>query len=268
MINHELLDAYSKQQASLNTQTTSVTVHAHGKTWDLALDNKYAGPAQMIPLITRLFSKEPSTVVTSRSLHARLGKTYKHNAWLERVKKDCRLTLGEDFWEEEADPNSVEDRRILAQNGGRPVTLTYFSLKAARKITLLSGTDEAHAFYEFVDAVLEAITPKLLDEITDLNRTLSHQRALVDRNEALTLEAVKRLGAPSISAFEQASVKDGLLNRARHEAARAQAAALLFWEMTSKARRSQNPREALDYLHEKYGQYSDLSRDSPPWMAE
>jgi len=268
MINTDLLDAYAKQQASLNTQKTSVTVHAHGKTWDLSLDNKYASASQMIPLITRLFSKEPSTVVTSRSLHARLGKTYKHNAWLERVKKECRLTLGEDFWEEEADPNSVEDRRILAQNAGRPVTLTYFSLKAARKITLLSGTDEAHAFYEFVDAVLDAIAPKLLDEITNLNKLITHQQALVDRNEALTLQAVKRLGAPSISAFEQSSIKDGLLQRARHEAAQHQSAALLFWEMTSKARRSPDPREALDYLHEKYGNYSDLSRDSPPWMAE
>jgi phage anti-repressor protein len=151
------------------TQTTSITVHAHGKTFDLALDNKYASASQMIPLITRLFSKEPNTVVTSRSLHARLGKTYKHNSWLERVKKDCRLTLNEDYWEEEADPNSIEDRRLLAQNAGKPLTLTYFSLKAARKITLLSGSDEGHAFYEFVDAVLEAITPKLLDEIREMN---------------------------------------------------------------------------------------------------
>jgi hypothetical protein len=253
------------------TQTTSITVHAHGKTFDLALDNKYASASQMIPLITRLFSKEPNTVVTSRSLHARLGKTYKHNSWLERVKKDCRLTLNEDYWEEEADPNSIEDRRLLAQNAGKPLTLTYFSLKAARKITLLSGSDEGHAFYEFVDAVLEAITPKLLDEIREMNILIAHQRNIVDRNEALTLQAVKQAGAPSISAFEQASIKDGLLRRARAESALHEAAALLFWEMASKARRATNPKarqEALDYLYQKYGNYSDLSRDSPPWMSE
>jgi hypothetical protein len=109
------------------------------------------------------------------------------------------------------------------------------------------------------------------EQLEHANQLPTHQQSLVDRNEALTLQAVKQAGAPSISAFEQASIKDGLLRRARAESALHEAAALLFWEMASKARRATNPKarqEALDYLYEKYGNYSDLSRDSPPWMSE
>ena len=128
---------------------------------------------------------------------------------------------------------------------------------------------------EYLFAVTKAfqktIEQEFKKQLEDANKLITHQQSLVDRNEALTLQAVKQAGAPSISAFEQASIKDGLLRRARAESTLHEAAALLFWEMTSKARRATNPKarqEALDYLYEKYGNYSDLSRDSPPWMSE
>lgn len=269
MINEAALAAYRESQRN---PPLTVTVAAHGQTFELALSNKYASAAEMVPLITRLFSKDRQTVVTSRALHARVGKSYKHNPWLERVKRECRLTEGEDFWEEEADPSTVEDRRTLAQSGGKPVVLTYFSLKAARKITLLSGTDEAHAFYEFIDAVLDAVAPKLLDEITALNRSLQHQAALADRNEIVAQQAMKQLGAPSVSAFEQASLKEGLLQRARAEAIQHQGAALHMWEQWSRAAHALEAGDVvsakadLKQLSEKYGKYSDMLRHEPPWL--
>ena len=148
-------------------------------------------------------------------------------------------------------------------------------LNTAQHVAARLDNEKGYQVREYLFAVTKAfqkaIEQEFKKQLEEANNLIAHQRNLVDRNEALTLQAVKQAGAPSISAFEQASIKDGLLRRARAESALHEAAALLFWEMASKARRATNPKtrqEALDYLYEKYGNYSDLSRDSPPWMSE
>jgi phage anti-repressor protein len=272
MINTDLLDAYVKQHNESKLPT--VTLRHGSESVTVSVNPIFEALIPVLPIVSKLFATdaEPGDTVNTRDLHAALGIGRDYSTWITSTIKSMNLIEGVHYVMVMTDPSKKENWPDLMKAGGRARKDYYLLLNTAQHIAARLDNEKGYQVREYLFAVTKAfqktIEQQFKKQLDDANKLVAHQRALVDRNEALTLQAVKKLGAPSISAFEQASVKDGLLQRARYEAAQHAAAALLFWEMTSKARRSSDPREDLDYLHEKYGNYSDLSRDSPPWMAE
>jgi phage anti-repressor protein len=272
MINQELLDAYTRQQAESKLPT--VTLRHGSESVSVPVNPIFAALIPVLPIVSKLFATdaEPGDTVNTRDLHAALGIGRDYSTWIAATIKSMNLVEGEHYVMVMTDPTKKENWPDLMKTGGRARKDYYLLLNTAQHIAARLDNEKGYQVREYLFAVTKAfqktIEHQFKKQLEDAGKLIAHQQNLVDRNEALTLQAVKRVGAPSITAFEQATIKDGLLQKARHEAAQHQAAALLFWEMTSKARRSSNPKEALDYLHEKYGQYSDLSRDCPPWMAE
>ncbi len=248
-------------QVAVKNQVLSVTIPEH-----------LAPVAVLLPIVTRLFSTQKHTVVTHKDLYSRLGGGYRPGRWLESVIKDCRLEKGVDYFEELLDHSDPANFQAMAANKGVAPVYTYFTLKAARKITLRSKADDAHIFFEFVDAVLEAVVPSLLSKLTLANQETAHQRNLADRNEQVALQAVKKVDPKlNLSQFEMAEQMKARLGLTRAQLAEASQAALTFWEYSSKARRAlagskpQLAVEALKYLDGLYGNYSDMLRDEPPW---
>ncbi len=275
MINTNLLDSYSKQQEESNLPT--VTLSHGSESVSVPVNPIFKALIPVLPIVSKLFATdaEPGDTVNTRDLHATLGIGRDYSTWITSTIKSMNLVEGVHYVMVQTDPAKRENWPDLMKSGGRARKDYYMLLNTAQHVAARLDNEKGYQVREYLFAVTKAfqkaIEQEFKKQLEEANNLIAHQRDLVDRNEALTLQAVKQAGAPSISAFEQASTKDGLLRRARAESALHEAAALLFWEMASKARRATNPKErhqALDYLYEKYGNYSDLSRDSPPWMSE
>ena len=255
--------------------STELQVIVSNQPMTVVLPERLAPVAVLLPIVTRLFSKDKHTVVLAKDLFARLGGSYRPGRWLEGVIKDCRLEKDVDYFEVELDPSDPANFQAIAANKGVAPVYTYFTLKATRKITLRSSAEEAHIFFEFVDAVLDAVVPSLLTKLTAANQEATRQRSLADRNEAAALAAVKRIDPKlNITQFESAEQIKKRLGMAQERLCDAEGAAFTLWEYSSKARRAlaaskpQQALEALEYLNKLYGNYSDLLRDEPPWRND
>lgn len=255
--------------------STEIQVFINNQPLTVVLPERLAPVAVLLPIVTRLFSKDKHTVVLAKDLFAKLGGSYRPGRWLEAVVKDCRLEKDVDYFQVALDPSDPANFQAIAANRGVAPVYTYFTLKAARKITLRSSAEEAHIFFEFVDAVLDAVVPSLLTKLTAANQEALRQRSLADRNEAVALAAVRKVdGKLNITQFESAEQIKKRLGITQARLCDAEGAAFTLWEYSSKARRAlaaskpQQAVEALQYLDKLFGNYSDLLRDEPPWSND
>lgn len=275
MINEDLLETYNRQQKEKSLPT--VTMGYGSGSVAVPLDPVFAALVPVLPIVSRLFATdaEPGDTVNARELHAALAIGRDYATWIAATIKSMHLVEGVHFVTVVADPSNKENWQDLMKSGGRARKDHFLTLNTAQHIAARLDNEKGYQVREYLFAVTKAfqktIELQFKKRLEDADKALTHQKSLVDRNEAVALEAVKRLGAPSIAAFEQAAHKEGLLQRAKDAAACHEAAALTFWEMTSRARRATTPQQrddALDFLYRKYGNYSDLSRENPPWLSD
>ena len=247
-----------------------VELFTHGRSLTLKLDQRHATAATLLPVLTRLFSKDKSTVVEAKTLFKRVGGGYQYGAWLKNVKVSCRLDEGIDFFSETLAGDTVEELKAIKRGEG---SLTYFTLKAARKITARSKTDEGHALLEFLDALAEAIVPSFLDQLIKKDAEITEHRrevcTLVDENRALAL----RQGYKSATDFTMKNQETKALKKAQTDAADHGAVAVEFWEYSTRALKALRAKDVpkamthLSYLTERFGEYDDLNRHEPPWQS-
>lgn len=263
--------------------STTVTLH-HGETpVVVTLETVFDKLIPALPVVSKLF---PSTsvageTVSARLLHAALGIQGDQSTWVRRMIDRFKLVEGVDYVRWQLDPRDQGNWGAIKELRGagrasRASSDWFLVLNKAQHIAALSNTEMGHAVREYLFAVTSAFQKVVLADaehrVKTANQEVLRQRALADRNEQVALQAVKKVDPKlNLSQFEMVEQVQSRLGFTRAQLAEASQAALTFWEYSSKARRALstgNPQqavEALKYLDELYGNYSDMLRDEPPW---
>lgn len=229
----------------------------------------YEALSKALPIVVKLFSSDPSTVSDARDIHKMVGGTYRYRKWLELAIADCRLVEGRDFFTVEMDPSTEEGRAAIAKGQG---VLTYLTLKASRKVVIWANKDESHLLYDYLDAVADAVTPRLLAEINKANaeallqkNRAGHFNALLDE----TTDSLNRLKLNGDSVVDAAK-KAEQLPIVRSQLGKADSAARIMWETLTKIEQQLKAGKAKDAQHEleyplnMFGKFDDFT-DSP-WL--
>lgn len=156
----------------------------------------FSALAAALPVVVRLFNSDKSAVSDALSIYSMVGGAYTYPKWLARVKDDCRLVEGRDYFTVDLDPSIEENRAAIAKGRGQ---VTYMTLKSCRKVVMWAGKDESHLMFDYYDAVADAATPYLLKQLSATQEHLEgekrHNKAQREHNNLLA-EKLGHHGVP------------------------------------------------------------------------
>jgi hypothetical protein len=190
----------------LEQQNMQIKLFVAGKEVEASIPDVFQAIHNALPLVQKFFNNDTQPFFTHRDIHALVGKTYKPAAWVDRVIDRCRLVEGKDYFTVLMDVNDPANAQAIIANKGKVPFVTYFTMKAARKVVVYSDTDDGHMLYDYIDAVAEAATPAIMRvydvEMAKANAKVISAKNRADNTEHLLQKSAKDYGFNSVASMQ------------------------------------------------------------------